>query len=110
MENLKDIKDKEIKGVYDNLIEFVLLQDDPVILVGDFGITSWSPIFKNFLQKTALEVKNRIIMTDGSHFFSPFSAPTINLLAYKNIGIRSINVFSAKKKSPLHIDFELEYN
>lgn len=106
------IPEKEQKLVFDNLSEFVLKQDDPVIIVGNFGIPSWSPLFKNFLQDTALEVKNRILLTNGENLFSPFSVPSINLLAYKNIGIRQISFVGEDEEArqPMVIKFNLEYN
>lgn len=33
------------------------MQDDPVIVVGDFGEPSWSPEMKDFLSATQLKVK-----------------------------------------------------
>jgi len=103
---------KEQKLVFKNLSEFVLKQDDPVIIVGNFGLPSWSSLFKNFLQETALEVKNKILLTNGENLFSPFSVPSINLLAYKNIGIRQISFIGEdeENKQPMVIKFNLEYN
>ena len=49
--------------VYHNLGEFVIAQDNPVVIVGDFGIPAWSKTFQKFLNKTGLEVKNHVILT-----------------------------------------------
>ena len=102
----------EVATLYNNLAEFVLSQDEPLILVGDFGIPAWAPAFKTFLHRTSLEVKNRILPTDGKHIFNPFAVPSINLLAYKNVGIKNISFYSRDEAAglPLQIDFELEYN
>jgi len=64
------------------------------------------------LQETALEVKNKILLTNGENLFSPFSVPSINLLAYKNIGIRQISFIGEdeENKQPMVIKFNLEYN
>ncbi|MBQ8436269.1 MAG: hypothetical protein IJX20_01320, partial [Alphaproteobacteria bacterium] len=84
---------------------------NPVIIVGNFGIPAWNPLFSDFLQNTALEVKNRILLSDGENLFSPFSIPSINILAYKNIGIRQISFKSNNESQhPLIINFNLEYN
>ena len=110
--DLKDLTPEETPTIYNNLSEFVLSQDEPLVLVGNFGIPAWSPVFKNFLQKTSLEVKNRILFTDGQHIFNPFCVPSVNVLAYNNVGIKSIE-FQARDKEnnlPLRINFELEYN
>ncbi len=110
--DFSDVPEKELHLVYDNLSEFVLKQDDPVLIVGDFGVPAWSSLFKNFLQTTALEVKNKVLLSNGKRIFSPFSVPSINLLAYKNIGIRKISYINAdnQKNQPFTIDFTLEYN
>lgn len=99
------LKKSEEKNVFDNLAEFVLSQDEPLIIVGDFGIPAWSETFKNFLAKTDLEVKNRIIMTDGKSWFDLFSIPSINLLGYRNLGLKNVDILSAHKGShPLRFD------
>lgn len=110
--DFSQVSEQEQKLVFENLSEFVLKQDDPVIVIGNFGIPAWTPLFKNFLQDTALEVKNRILLTNGENLFSPFSVPSINLLAYKNIGIRQISVDGKNEetKQPMVIKFNLEYN
>lgn len=108
--DLSELNSKEQKTALNNLSEFVLKQDDPVLLVGNFGVPAWASLFKDFLQKTALEVKNRVLLTNGESLFSPFSVPSINLLAYKNIGIRNINFTRSNDTSPLIINFNLEYN
>ncbi len=102
------LRKKEEKIVFDNLAEFILAQDEPVIIAGDFGIPAWSETFKKFLAKTDLEVKNRIIMTDGKSWFNPFYIPTINLLGYRNLGLKDVDILSAHKGS-YPIKFELNF-
>ena len=43
-------KEKEQQIIFNNLSEFVLKQDNPVIIVGNFGIPAWNPLFSDFLQ------------------------------------------------------------
>ncbi len=76
--------------VYQNLGEFVTSQDNPVVIVGDFGIPAWSRTFQKFLDKTGLEVKNHIILSNGNVKFNPFSVPSFNVLAYKNFGVSNV--------------------
>lgn len=102
------LKKNEEAVVFDNLAEFVLAQDEPVIMIGNFGVPAWSATFKNFLAKTNLEVKNRIIMTDGKSWFDLFSVPTINLLGYRNLGLKDVDILSAHKGSH-PIKFELNF-
>lgn len=92
---------RDEKAVYDNLAEFVLAQDEPVVIVGDFGLPAWSRTFQEFLVKTGLEVKNHVILSDGSDWFNPFSVPSLNILAYKNFGVERLD-FLPLKKNPKH--------
>lgn len=103
--NFANLSFKEEKNVFDNLAKFILGQDEPVIIIGDFGVPAWSKTFKNFLAKTDLEIKNRIIMTDGNSWFNPFIVPSINVLGYRNLGLKNIDILSDHKGShPLRFD------
>lgn len=95
------IKEKELKVVFNNLTEFVKLQESPVVMFGDFGVAAWSKTFVKFLNTTGLEVKNRIILTNGRFRFNPFNVPTINVLGYKNMGLEKI-MFLPKNKNKKH--------
>ncbi len=99
------LKTAEEKTVFDNLTKFVLGQDEPLILIGDFGIPAWSKTFKDFLAKTELEVKNHIILSNGGSWFNLFSVPRINVLGYRNLGLENIDILSAHKGShPFRFD------
>lgn len=54
--------------VFKNMNEFVLEQNIPVIIVGNFGISSWKEVFSGFLRQSGMEVKNRVILSDGKSF------------------------------------------
>ena len=105
--NLRGISVKEKMHVFENLSEFVLNQDEAVIIIGDFGIPAWSTTFNKFLLKTGLEVKNSITLTNGLSRFNYTNPPTINLLAYKNVGISKIKILPKKYKPSYPILFEL---
>lgn len=92
---------EEAAGLYNNLTEFVLEQNLPVIIIGDFGLPSWSDTFQNFLLKTGLEIKNRVILSDGSSLFNPFVRPSLNVLGYKTMGLKEIR-FLDKADNPSH--------
>ena len=100
---------REIKTSLKNLAEFINMQDAPIIVVGNFGIEAWSPAFLSFLEKTKLEVKNKIILSDGKYLFNPFVVPTINVLAYKDYGIRKMSFLSKKKNPSYPLLIELNY-
>lgn len=103
------MKISEQKGVFDNLAEFVSLRDEPLVIYGNFGTPAWSPYFKDFLHKTSLEIKNRIILSNLHGFFTLFNVPVINVVAYNNIGISEISGTSATEKQPETITFDIQY-
>ena len=97
----------EQETVFRNLAEFVLSQDDPVIVVGDFGVPAWIPVFKNFLKKTALEVKNHIILSDGRYRINPFAVPTFYILGYRNVGVSDITFLPRKNAKTFPVGITL---
>ncbi|MDD4556085.1 MAG: hypothetical protein PHE89_01970 [Alphaproteobacteria bacterium] len=107
--DFKGIGLEEIDTVFNNLAQFVNLQGCPVVIFGDFGIPVWTSQFKSFLDKTHLEVKNRIIMGGNRYFFNPFSIPTINLLGYKEMGINEISFLKKAHTQETPILFDLSY-
>lgn len=95
------INPTEEKDVFKNLGEFVREQNIPVIIVGDFGISSWKETFKHFLDESGMEVKNRFILGGGKSFFNPLSKPTINVLGYKALGVEDISRLEKNTGYPL---------
>ena len=103
--NFAGLTGSEEKTVFGNLAEFVLSQDEPLIIVGDFGIPAWSETFRTFLAQTGLEVKNHIIMSDGSSRFNLFTVPSVNVLGYRSLGLENIDILPAHKGSrPFRFD------
>ena len=88
--------EQEYEVALRNLEKFVSLQNGPVIIVGDFGLPSWSPLFRTFLKNTDLSVKNRILFTDGKAPFRFWFVPTINILGFDNVGIKNISMQGQK--------------
>lgn len=99
------VSQSEKETAFMNLARFVDRQDDPVVIAGDFGLPSWSPLFREFLDKTGLSVKNRILFTDGVRYFAPFNAPTVNVLGYGNIGIRRLRFIPETKSFDIKLTF-----
>lgn len=90
----------EIFTALQNLEKFVLAQNGPVIIIGDFGIPSWDVLFRKFLINTRLSVKNKVLFTDGKSPFCFWFVPTLNILGFDNVGIKDIYM----KKQKLHIN------
>lgn len=95
------IKNGEIKTAFDSLTKFIELQENPVVVFGDFGIASWTTPFINFIHRTKLEVKNRVIMSNGNFRFNPFIIPSINLLGPKSLGLEKVHL-APKSGNPKH--------
>lgn len=95
--DFSEVSTAEKVTAFNNLSRFVDLQDNPVIIIGDFGVPSWAPLFRNFLDKTELSVKNKILFTDGQKSIALFQTPSINILAYNNVGIQKLT-FSPKSR------------
>lgn len=107
--NFENMQPNEQKAVFDNLTEFVLDQDGPVIVIGEFGIPAWSNVFKHFLNITGLEVKNKVILSEGYYTLNVFAVPSFNVLGFKNVGVGNITFLDKKgsRKHPLLIDLEI---
>ena len=82
----------EYQTAFHNLEKFVMAQNGPVVIVGDFGIPSWDILFREFLTDTGLSVKNRILFTDGKSSFRFWFVPSINILGFDNFGIKSVSM------------------
>ena len=92
-----------------NLEQFINAQNIPVIIVGRFGMPAWSFDFMRFLEKTGLEVKNHILLSNGETLFNPFVAPSLMVLAYKDFGIRDISFLPAKGNGAHPLFIEMNY-
>lgn len=99
----------ELPAALKNLAEFVNMQDIPVVIAGNFGIEAWSPVFLAFMEKTGLEVKNHIILSDGKYLFNPFTVPSLNILAYKNVGVKDVSFLNAKHNLRRPLLIKLNY-
>lgn len=93
------MQEEEQKSVFKNLSEFVLEQNIPIIMVGDFGISSWQSNFNKFLEETGMKVKNRFILSDGKYKFNPLAHPTYNVLGYKALGLKKVEFLTRKEKN-----------
>ena len=107
--DFQKVQSAERRAALKNLAEFINMQDVPIVVVGNFGVEAWAEEFLDFLEKTKLEVKNRILLSDGQYRFNPFQIPSLNILAYKDFGIKKIEILPAQKNSHHPLLFELNY-
>lgn len=78
-------------SVFKNLNDFLLTQDNPVIIFGEFGLPIWARPFKTFLDVSGLQVKNRLVFTKGSPF-NIFTTPSFYILGFQDMGLSSIKI------------------
>ena len=91
--------------IFKNLGDFILRQYSPVVVIGDFGISAYTPTFKNFLIRTELTVKNRILFKNWKGLVEP---PTINILGHSNAGLSEIISLSQGINSPAAFLFTIQ--
>ena len=81
---------RDMAEAFERLRTFISLQDDPVIVYGNFGIPAWSPLLKKLLLATDLKVKNRLVLADAGFRFNPLAVPQFYLLAFENVGLNTL--------------------
>lgn len=100
---------QQLRQAFERLRTFITMQDDPVIVYGNFGVPAWSPDFKKFLLLTDLKVKNRLWLTGKGGRYNPFAVPQFYILAFENVGVNSLQSQKAPKSSAPVITAELGY-
>lgn len=84
------LSQKHLQEAFERLRMFIALQDDPVIVYGNFGVPAWSPLLKKLLLATDLKVKNRLVLADAGFRFNPLTVPQFYLLAFENVGLNAL--------------------
>ncbi len=107
--NFAGLGEKERRKAFRQLKTFITMQDNPVIVVGDFGETPWSRSFNRFLQQTNLRVKNKIMLMDDERRFNPFALPSFYVLAFSNTMVENIDVRTGDTRPYLQIDVDLSF-
>lgn len=85
--NFHKAKKKDYALIFNHLHEFLLKQDNPVVIFGNFGIPAWNRHFKSFLQTSGLTVKNRLLFLDGN-FLKPSD---FYVLGFSEMGVSQIS-------------------
>ena len=78
----------------DTLYKFVVAQDIPVIVIGDFGTTVWHPDVQSFLKKSSLKVINKLIFASKGIKNNYFYKPSFYVLSFDGYGVKDIKVTS----------------
>ena len=91
---------QQLQEVFNRLRMFISLQDDPVVVYGNFGVPAWSPQLKKLLLATDLKVKNRLLLTNADFHFNPLAVPQFYLLAFENVGINALRAEPVSREFP----------
>lgn len=83
------------RSAFRHLKAFVSQQDDPVIIIGDFGEPAWATPMKKFLIATDLRVLNRLVFPGEHLAFNPLAVPSFYILGFRNIGVEELSVIPA---------------
>lgn len=103
-----DFTKPEVRA-FQALEDFVIKQDEPVVIIGRFGEPAWGKLMKELLQKTGLQVKNRMVLISNSSSFSLFHAPDFYVLGFDNIGISDLETsYNTNTEKPV-VMMELSY-
>ena len=103
MVDFRQAQDDEYPIIFGNLRDFMLTQDNPVIIFGEFGIPSWNKSFKQFMKISGLSVKNRLLFTKNSPY-NIFSTPSFYVLGFKEMGISDICIEEKDGKKIVRIN------
>lgn len=94
--NLSKLSGAARKTAFRQLAAYIGMQDDSVIVYGNFGEAAWSANMRSFLKDTGLKVKNRLIFAKEGSRFNPFILPKFYVLGFSNLGVRQIDVKSPR--------------
>ena len=89
--NLGKYSSKVRKKVLKQLKNFVIKQDNPVILYGDFGVPAWNRYLRRFMVQTRLSIKNRLLFTKGASY-NIFTTPSFYILGFNAMGIENLKI------------------
>lgn len=98
--DFRKAKGAEYPTIFRHLHEFILQNDNPVIIFGEFGIPAWSEPFKEFIDLSGLMVKNRLLFDNR---FNIFSTPGFYVLGFKEMGIANISFTKSGKQQIINV-------
>lgn len=94
-ENIKQLKN------------FILAQDLPVVVIGNFGTSVWQPEMRDLLNKTNLRVINRLVFAQKGSKGSCLRVPTFYVLSFDGFGLLNLKVKDPISKNYPIIDLVL---
>lgn len=102
--DLSKLNKKQQKAALKHISSFILSEDDPIIIFGNFGMTAWNSLFIKFLTESGLKVKNNLL----SLLPNLFLPPTNYVIGYKNMEFIDLKRLPKKENSYAPMLFELK--
>lgn len=85
-----NLSSSDVKKTLKIVGDFILAQDEPLIVVGNFGVSPWEQEMKSFLNKTGLKIKNRLTFSCFWGMLKFWKKPSFLVLGFKNIGVEKV--------------------
>ena len=104
--NLNDAKYEQYPVIFKHLRQFIIKQDNPVILFGDFGVPSWNRYLRKFIIQTRLIVKNNLLFTKNNSY-NFLSSPSFYILGFNDMGVENIEIKNTNGQQT--IDFDVSF-
>lgn len=89
--NLTPLPHSKYSVILKELHKFIVKQDLPVVLFGDFNMPSWDKYFRRFCEYSGLKVKNRLIFSNATDS-GFFAIPHFYILGFSHLGINKLHV------------------
>ncbi len=99
--NFSQVKTKNIEKYFNSLRQFVLEQNNPVIVFGEFGVPAWFKVFRQFLNDTGLRAKNKIFLKSPLQKFNLLCHPQFYVLAFSNTGLSEVDFFATTQSTKI---------
>ena len=96
MLNFDDLSSKQRKKNLIKLKNFILSQDLPTIVIGDFGTSVWQPEMRKFLEQTNLKTLNRLVFAKKGSSGNYLNVPSFYVLAFEDFGLSEIKISEIK--------------
>lgn len=102
--DLGELPHEKYAVILKELHKFVVKQDMPVVMMGNFNMPSWAKVFRRFSEYSGLKVKNRIIFANAKEQ-GFFAIPHFYILGFGHLGIKNLQV--DKKKMSFDVEYDI---
>ncbi len=98
MLNFANQSTKAKQSYFTQLKNYIISQDIPVVVIGNFGLSAWQPVMQTFLDDTNLKILNRLIFAKQGSRGNYFNTPTFYVLAFDGFSVKDLSVSAPDSK------------